>query len=117
RPGPVRAVPAARRPAPPPACVQRAEADEWPGEDLCPHEPQLEGLVAREVSQPSAWMLPLQSAHPAAHVPRHTPPRGVAAQDGVTWFVEHLIPQPPQLFTSLPLYVSQPSDHLLRLQS
>ena len=84
---------------------------------MFPHVPQFLVSLASAVSQPSAWMFPLQSAHPAAHVPRHTPPRGVAAQDGVTWFVEHLIPQPPQLFTSLPMFVSQPSDRLFPLQS
>ena len=62
-------------------------------------------------------MFPLQSVHPAAHVPLHTPPRGVPTQDGVTWFVEHLIPQSPQLFTSLLMFVSQPSDRLFPLQS
>ncbi|HET9651578.1 MAG TPA: hypothetical protein VFP36_05280 [Usitatibacter sp.] len=38
-------------------------------------------------------------------------------QYGVAWFVEHLIPQPPQLFTSLAMFVSQPSDRLFPLQS
>jgi len=90
---------------------------EYVAGQCAPHEPQLEGSLARAVSQPSACMSPLQSVHPAAHVPRHTPPRDVATQDGVTWFVEHLNPQPPQLFTSLPMFVSQPSDRLFPLQS
>lgn len=62
-------------------------------------------------------MFPLQSPHPAAHVPRQIPPSCVPVQYGVAWFVEHLIPQPPQLFTSLAMFVSQPSDRLFPLQS
>jgi hypothetical protein len=69
-----------------------------------PQAPQLFAFVVRSVSQPSAtW--PLQSPAPGAQLAMpHTPP----VQLGVPPDVEHLFPQPLQLFTLVAVLTSQP---------
>jgi hypothetical protein len=66
------------------------------------------------VSQPSACLLPLQSALFAAHVPLQTPLPHVRV---AMLFVEHTVLHDPQLFGSLDGVTSQPSVSLLLLQS
>src|SRR3954466_4977995 len=79
-----------------------------------PHAPQLLALLRRLISQPSACLLPLQSAKPALHVPTlHEPP----AQLRAMLFCEHWVPHAPQLVTSEAVLLSQPSASLLPLQS
>jgi hypothetical protein len=79
-----------------------------------PQYPQLLGSVLRFVSQPFVRMFMSQSPQPAVHVPMQFPP----VQTGKsTWFVEQGRPQPPQLFGSLVVFVSQPFVCLFPSQS
>ncbi len=72
-----------------------------------PQAPQLFGLFATLTSQPSACLLPLQSAKPVAQAPLHMPPLHV----GVGMLLpEHTTPHPPQLFASADDWTSQPSS-------
>jgi hypothetical protein len=79
-----------------------------PGHTL-PHDPQLPPLARTLTSQPFAG-LPSQSAKPGLQVPiAHVP----AAQLALAFGNEHVMPHPPQSFTSLPrVAVSQPSAGL-----
>jgi hypothetical protein len=86
----------------------------WPGWQTLPQVPQLLVFVLVLVSQPSARLLLLQSAHPVWHVP--TSHCNVGWQDGVMWLDEQGCPHPGQLAT-VKTAVSQPSERLLRLQS
>jgi hypothetical protein len=72
----------------------------------CQQAPQLVVLVLRFASQPFACLLPSQSAKPALHVPSHTPAVQVRL---AMLLLEHDVPQPPQLFGSVPVFDSQPS--------
>jgi hypothetical protein len=79
-----------------------------------PHAPQLAVLEAMFVSQPFVCLLPSQSANPAAHVPLHVP----LVQARVAMLLgEQVLPQTPQLLTSVPVAVSQPFVCLLPSQS
>ena len=73
--------------------------EQIPERHTWPQAPQLSGSVARFVSQPSVWRLPLQSANPDAHVPVQTPFVQVRV---AMLFEEQTTPQPPQLLTSVP---------------
>lgn len=79
-----------------------------------PHPPQLSGLVAVLISQPSTRLLPLQSAAGAAQVPLQFPPPQVRVAIPV---LEQAIPQPPQLSGFVAISISQPSACLFPLQS
>lgn len=74
-----------------------------------PQAPQLFGSLCELTSQPSATT-PLQSRKPALQVAIVQVPLTQAA---VPLAAVHLIPQPPQLFTSLPTLTSQPFAGLL----
>lgn len=68
----------------------------WFIEQALPQALQFATLLLRSISHPSICLFPLQSVHPTAHTPAlQEPPE----QAGATWFVEHAIPQPPQLRT------------------
>src|SRR5207249_944430 len=54
------------------------------GEQIIPHMPQFDALVAMFTSQPSVCSLPLQSANPVLQGPLQTPP----VQVGVLLFEE-----------------------------
>src|SRR4051812_22033672 len=70
-----------------------------------PHMPQLFGSAPVFFSQPLATM-PSQSWKPGLHVPTaHMP----FTQAGVPLAIMHLVPQPPQLFGSFCVLISQPS--------
>ena len=66
------------------------------------------------ISQPSTCLSELQSDQPDSQVPVLQEPPEQARE---TWNAEHIVPQPPQLFTSVPVLVSHPSVRLLLLQS
>ena len=78
-------------------------------EHALPHSPQWETLLVMSTSQPSSpvpgWG-PLQSAKTPEHVGRQVPATQARA---VVFVVEHSPPHPPQLKTSFPVLVSQPS--------
>ena len=76
--------------------------------------PQLFGSDAGVTSQPFDCRLLSQLLVPEAHAPVHVPP---AQALPTTLFVEHFVPQEPQLFVSTAVCVSQPSVFLLPLQS
>src|SRR5947208_1264060 len=79
---------------------------------VLPHAPQLRTSVAVAASQPSPSML-LQLEKPVLHIAiTHFP----FTQAGVAFAREQRIPQAPQLFTSPPVSISQPSPGCL-LQS
>jgi hypothetical protein len=78
-----------------------------------PQNAQLLG-VPSWVSQPSVCLLPLQSWKPVAHAPLQEPEPHVGAG---MWLIEHTVPQPPQLFGSVPRLISQPFACLLPSQS
>jgi hypothetical protein len=76
-----------------------------PGGQLTPQRPQLTLLLERLTSQPSA-SLPLQLSKPGEQAPsRHAPP----AHDAPALGRLHARPHAPQLLTSAPTLVSQPS--------
>ena len=79
----------------------------WPPPHAVPHPPQLPLSACVLTSQPFA-ALPSQLAKPALHAPMtHVPVEHVAPALGNS----HLMPHPPQLFTSLLcVAVSQPFD-------
>jgi hypothetical protein len=78
------------------------------------HAPQLFRSLLTSCSQPSVCLLPLQSANPTSHTPgSHEAPM----QAGVTCEVLQTIPHPPQLMTSVAVFLSHPSVCLLLLQS
>jgi hypothetical protein len=72
------------------------------------------GSVLVLTSQPSVSLLALQSAKPAVHAPLQV----LAAQlTEAMWLPEQTSEQPPQLFASVAVLISQPSVSLLLLQS
>lgn len=77
-----------------------------------PHAPQL-ATVDSEASHPSVCLFPLQSAHPAEHVPPQAPLLQVG---DAMWLFEQDFPQAPQFVTVVSV-ASQPSVCLLPLQS
>jgi hypothetical protein len=75
-------------------------------EQATPHPPQFAVSPCVFVSQPSVSSLPLQLAKPAAHAPSQTP----FEHAGVTFWLEHRTPQPPQFAGSDLTSVSHPSS-------
>ena len=76
--------------------------------------PQLAGSTPVWISQPSVRLLLLQSTYPERQVPEQLPVVQVSVAMPAT---EQAVPQPPQLFGSLPVAISQPSVNLFALQS
>ena len=71
-----------------------------------PHEPQLLTLVVVLTSQPSVFLLALQSPKPALQVPVHVP----AEHTGEAMLLfEHTEPHAPQLPALVLMFTSQPS--------
>ncbi len=70
-----------------------------------PQPPQLPVLVPVLISQPSVFLLLLQSAKPALQVPLHTPPLQVGEAMPL---LEQTAPQPPQLLALVVVLTSQP---------
>jgi hypothetical protein len=70
---------------------------------VVPHAPQLVTLVFRFVSQPFAG-LPSQLPQPLRQTGAQLP----ATQPVMPFGFEHCWPQPPQLFTLVVMFVSQP---------
>ncbi len=96
----------------PPPKPQRPAVQGTPAPQTVPHAPQLEVLLVRLTSQPSATV-PLQSPKPVLHdATRHAPD----AHAGTPLGIEHAVPQPPQFETSAPVLISHPSV-AVRLQS
>jgi hypothetical protein len=83
-------------------------------EQTMPQPPQLSGSFRTSTSQPSLCLLRLQSMVPEAHAPLQVPLKHVRL--GML-LPEQIVLQPPQLFGSLDVAVSQPSVCLLPLQS
>jgi hypothetical protein len=83
-------------------------------EHTVPQPPQLFGSVPVLISHPSVCLLLLQSAKPEVHVPLQLPLPHVRV---AMLLFEHTVPQPPQLFASVTVLISQPSVRLLLLQS
>ena len=79
-------------------------------EQTDPQLPQLLALFVVLISQPSVFLLPLQSANPALHVPLHTPPPQVG---DAMLAAEHTAPQLPQLLALVLTLISQPLPRLL----
>lgn len=77
----------------------------WPVAQARPQAPQLALLLSRSTSHPSAGLL-LQSPLPALHTMLHWPPMQLAAPPA--WL--HALLQPPQLFVSVLVLVSQPLE-------
>ena len=79
-------------------------------EQTDPQLPQLLALFVVLISQPSVFLLPLQSAKPALQVPVQTP----AVQVGEAMpLLEQTVPQPPQLLALVAVLISQPLARLL----
>jgi hypothetical protein len=73
-----------------------------------PHPPQLDVLVFRFASQPFVAM-PSQFANPVLHVGAQLP----AAQTVAPFGFVQIVPQPPQLFRFVWVFVSHPFERLL----
>ena len=76
----------------------------WFEEQTLPQAPQLLTSLETGNSQPSVSLLLLQSAQPVAQAPLQL----LIAHVAVTWFMEQVAMQAPQLATSLPVLTSQP---------
>ena len=89
-------------------------AEPLAAEQTMPQPPQLLMSVCVLISQPSVFLLALQSAKPTVQAPLQIPPVQLWL---AMWLVEQAEPQPPQLFGSAPVEISQPSVSLSALQS
>lgn len=78
----------------------------WPGRQAMPQLPQFAASVRRLVSQPFPGS-PSQLAYPLRQPANWQPPPMQVARP---WGKLQTFPQPPQLFTSVLVFVSQPSE-------
>src|SRR5579883_1549886 len=83
-------------------------------EQTVPQAPQLLGSVCVLTLQPFMRLVVSQLAQPTWQVPASQEP---LAQAATMLFVEHFIPQPPQLSLSVSVFTSQPSVCLFMSQS
>ena len=102
--------PVAPKQSEPQLAAQVLAAQVWPPAQTLPQLPQLFALFVVLTSQPSIFLLLLQSPKPALQAPVHT----LAVQVGEAMLLlEQTAPQPPQLFALVAVLISQPLAKLL----